>query len=66
MNEAKIGQTYFDALGSVKDQLANNLSVICKELNLDQDTARRLIFVAQSTVDGAGGNALPALLKSCK
>ena len=66
MNETKIGQTYFDVLGSIKDQVANNLNVICRELNLDQEAVRKIIFVAQSTVDGAGGNALPALLKSCK
>ena len=66
MNETKIGQTYFDVLGSIKDQVANNLNVVCRELNLDQEAVRKIIFVAQSTVDGTGGNALPALLKSCK
>jgi predicted kinase len=66
MDETKVGQTYFGVLGSIKDQVADNLSTVCKELNLDQDSIRKIIFVAQSTVDGAGGLALPALLKSYK
>lgn len=66
MNEAKFGKAYFDVLGSIKDRVANNLNVACSELKLDQETIRKIIFVAQSTVEGAGGDALPALLKSSK
>jgi hypothetical protein len=66
MNETLVGKTYFDILGSIKDQIANNLSTTCRDLNLDQETVRKLIFIAQATVDGTGGNALPVLMKSCK
>lgn len=66
MNETSVGRTYFDILGSIKDQIANNLSSTGNDLELDVDTIRKLIFVAQATVDGTGGNALPVLIKSCK
>jgi hypothetical protein len=66
MNEQKFGQTYFEILGYIKDEIANNISQFSKQNNLDVETTKRLIFVAQATVDSAGGNAIPALLKSCK
>ena len=66
MNESNIGRVYFDILGSIKDQVANNLNTTCLELKLEPEMIRKIIFVAQATVDGTGSNALPALMKSCK
>jgi hypothetical protein len=65
MNEQKFGQTYFEVLGYIKDEIANNISQFSKQNNIDAETTKKLIFVAQSTVDSAGGNAVQALLKSC-
>lgn len=65
MNELEFGKTYNDVLGSIKDQLANNLTSQCLELKLDKDTIRKIVFIAQATVDGTGNNAFPVLLKSC-
>lgn len=66
MNEARFGQSYFEVLSSVKDQVGTNLFVACSELGLDREAIQKIVFVAQSTVDSAGGNALPALIKSGK
>lgn len=66
MNEQKLGQAYFEILGYIKDEIANNISQFSKQNNLDVETTKRLIFIAQATVDSSGGNAVPALLKSCK
>jgi hypothetical protein len=66
VNEQKLGQAYFEILGYIKDEIANNISQFSKQNNLDVETTKRLIFIAQATVDSSGGNAFPALLKSCK
>lgn len=66
MNELKFGQAYFDVLSTIKDQVSANLAQTCLELGVDQETTRKLLYVAQSTVDSSGGNGLPALKKSCK
>lgn len=64
MNENSFGRAYFEVLGAIKDQLANNLTNVCYEHKIDPEVVRRLLFVSQSTVDVTGGNALPALIKS--
>lgn len=66
MNEQKFGKTYFEVLGYIKDEMANNILQFSKQNNLDLETTKKLIFIAQATIDSAGGNAVPALLKSCK
>jgi hypothetical protein len=66
MDEAKIGRAYYDVLGAIKAQVATNIVQVCREMNVDQETIRKLVFVAESTVESSGGNAFPAILKSCK
>jgi hypothetical protein len=66
VNEQKFGKTYFEVLGYIKDEMANNILQFSKQNNLDLETTKKLIFIAQATIDSAGGNAVPALLKSCK
>jgi hypothetical protein len=66
MNEVKLGQTYFDVLNMVKDQVANNLVEATREENISPDLLRKLIYTAQATIDASGGNGLSAIIKSCK
>ena len=65
MNESKLGQTYFEVLGAIKDQVATNLVETLKNENVSPDLLRKIIFVAQSTVETTGGNGLSAITKSC-
>jgi hypothetical protein len=66
MNEVKLGQTYFDVLNTIKDQVANNLVEITRDENISSDLLRKIIYAAQATVDSTGGNGLSAIIKSCK
>jgi hypothetical protein len=66
MNEVKLGQTYFDVLNTIKDQIANNLVEVTRGENISPDVLRKLIYTAQATVESTGGNGLSAIIKSCK
>lgn len=66
MNEVKLGQTYFDVLNAIKDQVANNLVEATRNENISPDLLRKIIYAAQATVDATGGNGLSAIIKSCK
>jgi hypothetical protein len=66
MNEVKLGQTYFDVLNTIKDQVANNLVEVTRNENISPELLRRLIYAAQATVESTGGNGLSAIIKSCK
>ncbi len=66
MNETKVGQSYFSIIGSIKDQTSSNLVEVCRELNMNDEAIRKLLFTVESTIETSGGNAFPALLKSCK
>lgn len=66
MNEVKLGQTYFDVLNTIKDQVANNLVEVTRNENISPELLRKLIYAAQATVESTGGNGLSAIIKSCK
>ena len=66
MNETKVGQAYFSIVGSIKDQTAQKLVEECRALNVNEEVIRRILFAVEATIETSGGNAFPALLKSCK
>ena len=66
MDDRKIGQVYFETLNFIKDEISNNFLQFANKNNVDQETIRKLIFIANATLDGAGGNAVQAIIKSCK
>jgi hypothetical protein len=51
-------------LMGVKDVISQNMAVTGRELGLNDEQLRKLIFSAQAAVDTVGGNAFNALSKS--
>jgi predicted XRE-type DNA-binding protein len=66
MNDKQFGQTYYAVLQTIKDSIEQNLVQVSKETGLSQDQLRKVIHVAQSSVDQIGGNAFNSLIKSGK
>lgn len=64
MGQKELGQAYFNALGAIKDRLATNLLEESGKLGLDKEQLRRLVFVAQASVDDVGGSAFTSITKS--
>ena len=64
MNEREFGANYFSMLSGVKDVISQNMAVTGRELGLNDEQLRKLIFSAQAAVDTVGGNAFNALSKS--
>lgn len=63
-NETQFGRTYFDILRSINDSVGSSISQIASEYNIEPSVIRKLISVAQSSVETTGGNGYKVLLKS--
>lgn len=64
MGQKEIGQAYFNALGAIKDKIAVNLLEESGKLGITKEQLRRLVFVAQASVDDVGGSAFTSITKS--
>jgi len=64
LTESNVGKEYFEILRAINDQLSIRLAQTGIEMGLSRDQISKLIFVAQGTVTGVGGNGAKNISKS--
>jgi hypothetical protein len=64
MGQRELGQAYFNTLSAIKDKIASNLMEESGKIGLTKDQIRRIVFLAQASVDDVGGSAFTSLTKS--
>lgn len=63
MKESDFGSQYFNIFGTAKDTTATNLLAVCREEKISEELTRKLISVAQISIEQTATNAYPVLWK---
>ena len=63
MKESDFGAQYFNIFGTAKDTTAANLLSACREEKISEETTRKIISVAQISIEQTATNAYPTLWK---
>jgi formaldehyde-activating enzyme involved in methanogenesis len=61
MNEIDFGSQYFNIFGAVKDTVSANLLDACRREKIPDEVAKKLIAIANASIDQTASNAYAAL-----